>query len=101
MAKRKTPKVEKIIDITPPPEKISDEQLTKLQTVVSDINAIQHQIGVMETKKHNMMHAMTDNQSKLLDMQEEFEKEYGTFDININTGKINYPKENGEVNKKD
>ena len=30
-----------------------------------------------------------------------FEKEYGTADIDILTGEINYPKENGEVNKKD
>ena len=34
-------------------------------------------------------------------MQVEFEQEYGTFDINIQNGTINYPKENGEVNKKD
>ena len=30
----------------------------------------------------------------------EFEKEYGTFDINIQDGMINYP-ENGEADKKD
>jgi hypothetical protein len=34
-------------------------------------------------------------------MQKEFEKEYGTADINIKDGTINYQKENGEVNKKD
>ena len=34
-------------------------------------------------------------------LQGEFQKEYGTFDINIQDGTINYPKENGEVNKKD
>jgi hypothetical protein len=34
-------------------------------------------------------------------LQEEFQKEYGTFDINIEDGTINYPKENGEVNKED
>ena len=33
-------------------------------------------------------------------MQKEFEKEYGTFDINIQDGTINYP-ENGEADKKD
>ena len=27
--------------------------------------------------------------------------EYGTFDVSIQDGTINYPKENGEVNKKD
>ena len=28
-------------------------------------------------------------------------KQYGTNDVNITDGTINYPKENGEVNKKD
>ena len=30
-----------------------------------------------------------------------FEKEYGTADVDIQTGIINYPKENGEADKKD
>ena len=36
----------------------------------------------------------------LILLQSEFEKEYGTFDINIQDGLINYP-ENGEADKKD
>ena len=31
-------------------------------------------------------------------LQKEFEKDYGTFDVNIQDGTINYPKENGEAN---
>jgi len=31
-------------------------------------------------------------------MQENLTKEYGTNDINIQDGTINYPTENGEVN---
>ena len=70
-----------MVDLKPKAEKITEKQLTKLQAIVSDINMVQHQIGVMETKKHNMMHQMGENQSKLLELQKEFEKEYGTFDI--------------------
>ena len=33
-------------------------------------------------------------------MQAELEKDYGTTDVNIQTGEINYPK-NGEANKED
>jgi hypothetical protein len=40
-------------------------------------------------------------QEKIGEMQIKFESEYGTSDINIQDGTINYPKENGEVNKKD
>ena len=31
MAKRKTPKTEKVVDLTPKAEKITDEQLKKVQ----------------------------------------------------------------------
>ena len=83
------------------PEKITDEQLKELQELVKDINMMHHQIGVTEAKKHSMIHAMGESQSKLLSMQEMFEKEYGTTDIDINDGSIKYEEENGEVNKED
>jgi hypothetical protein len=54
----------------------------------------------MEIKKHEMMHQIAGLRDGLTVLQSEFEKEYGTFDINIQDGIINYP-ENGEVNKKD
>ena len=83
------------------PEKITDEHLKDLQELVKDINLMHHQIGVAEAKKHNMIHAMAESQSKLLDMQEIFKKEYGTTDVDITDGSINYEEENGEVNKED
>ena len=98
MAKTKTKK-EEIVDLKP--EKISEEQLNKVQSVVNDINRSQIEIGTLETKKHNILHQVSLLQEKIGEMQVEFEKEYGTFDINIQNGTINYPKENGEVNKKD
>ena len=101
MAKRKTPKVKDIIDITPKPEKITEEQLTKAQSLVKDINLMHHEIGVIEAKKHSLIHNMAGQQKVLFDMQDEFKVEYGTDDIDIQTGTINYSKENGETNKKD
>ena len=92
-------KKEEIIDLKP--EKISEEQLNKVQSVVNDINRSQIEICTLETKKHNILHQVSLLQEKIGEMQVEFEKEYGTFDINIQNGTINYPKENGEVNKKD
>ena len=55
---------------------------------------------MFEIKKHEMMHAITALRDKLTMLQLEFEKEYGTFDIDITNGTINYP-ENGEADKKD
>ena len=83
------------------PEKITDEQLAKVQNTVNNINRAQLEIGSIELKKHEMMHQIAGLRDELTVLQSDFEKEYGTFDINIQDGTINYPKENGEVNKED
>ena len=83
------------------PEKITDEQLKKVQDSVNNINRAQLELGSMELKKHEMMHNIAGLRDELTLLQGEFEKDYGTFDINIQDGVINYPKENGEVNKED
>ena len=80
------------------PEKITDEQLKKVQDTVNNLNRSQLEIGSMEIKKHEMMHQIAGLRDGLTVLQSEFEKEYGTFDINIQDGTINYPAENGEVN---
>ena len=82
------------------PEKITDEQLKKVQDTVNNLNRSQLEIGSMEVKKHEIMHQIAGLRDELTVLQSEFEKEYGTFDINIQDGTINYP-ENGEVNKED
>ena len=101
MAKVKTPKKEKIVDLKPKAEKITDEQLQKVQGIVNTINQAQLDLGMLETRKHNMLHNITAIQDQLTIMQNEFEKEYGTYDINIQTGVINYKEENVEADKKD
>ena len=83
------------------PEKITDEQLDRVQDSVNKINRAQLELGSMELKKHEMMHNIAGFRDELTLLQNEFEQEYGTFDINIQDGTINYEKENGEVNKKD
>ena len=83
------------------PEKITDEQLKKVQDAVNGINRGQLEIGMNEIKKHEMMHNIAGLRDNLTVLQSEFEKDYGTFDVDIQTGIINYPKENGEADKKD
>ena len=94
-------KKEKVVDLKPKAEKITEEQLKKVQDIINDINRSQIELGQMETRKHAMLHNISSLQEAVGVMREEFEKEYGTADINIQDGTINYPKENGEVNKKD
>jgi len=79
------------------PEKITDEQLKKVQDTVNSINRAQLEIGSMELKKHEVMHNIAGLRDQLTVLQAEFEKDYGTFDINIQNGTINY-EEDGKVN---
>jgi len=79
------------------PEKITDEQLSKVQDTVNNINRAQLEIGSVELKKHELMHNIAGLREALTLLQKEFEKEYGTFDINIQDGTINYP-EDGKAN---
>ena len=94
-------KKEKVIDLKPKAEKITDEQLKKVQDTINSLNRAQLEIGSMEVRKHELLHQIAGLRDSLTVLQGEFEKEYGTFDINIQDGTINYPKENGEADKKD
>jgi FtsZ-binding cell division protein ZapB len=82
------------------PEKITEEQLEKVQNTVNNINRAQLEIGSMEVKKHELLHSIAGSRDELVVLQNEFKSEYGTFDVNIQDGTINYT-ENGEADKKD
>ena len=83
------------------PEKVTDEQLKEVQDLINGINRSQMELGQMETKKHAVLHNIATVKDGLSLIQSEFEKEYGTVDINIKDGTINYPSDNGETDKKD
>ena len=91
MAKRKTPKVKK-------PSKITNEQLNNVQKTINDINRFQMEIGHMETRKHNLLHNIAGLNDQLTLIRDEFEKDYGTTDIDIQTGEIKYPEKNCKTN---
>ena len=91
-------KKEKMVDLKPKADKITEDQLKRLQQTVSEINQTQMEIGRIETQKHNIMHNLAHSQKALIDMQDEFKKDYGTYDINITDGTINHTNE--QVNKK-
>ena len=92
MAKKK----EKVVDLKP--TNVTDEQLKSIQTVVSQINQYNLEIGRVESRKHNLLHALSSTQETLSDVQKKLEEEYGTVNINIETGEINY---DVEADKKD
>ena len=72
--------------------KITNDELNKVQSIVNNINRAQLEIGSFESKKHNMLHHVSMLQEELSKLQVEFNKNYGTDDINIQDGTINYKK---------
>ena len=91
-------KKEDIIDLKP--EKVTEDQLKKIQDQVGRMNNFQIEVGIIETRKHALLHQIGSIQQEITQTQEELKKEYGSADINIQTGEIKYP-ENGEADKKD
>ena len=88
MAKRKTLKVKDLR-----PDRISSDQLEKLQAAVRSLQNYQNQIGALETRKHEMLHLCFQINDIISKMREEFKEEYGFADINIEDGSIKYEKD--------
>ena len=91
MAKNTTKKIKEVKKEKP--SKITNEELNQVQSIINEINRAQLEIGSFESKKHNLLHHVAQSQEKLGEMQREFEKIYGTADINIQDGTINHSKE--------
>tara|TARA_R100000406_G_scaffold55271_1_gene37834 strand:- start:96 stop:368 length:273 start_codon:yes stop_codon:yes gene_type:complete len=86
-------KKEKLVNLKPNVDKISDEHLKELQGVVNIVNNLQYNIGQLEGQKHNLLHELGLTQKKIIDVQDKLSKEYGTFDVNVVDGTINRSKD--------
>tara|TARA_X000001382_G_scaffold102968_2_gene77806 strand:+ start:267 stop:548 length:282 start_codon:yes stop_codon:yes gene_type:complete len=84
---------EKMVDLKAKAEKITEEELKKLQDIVGNINTLQSEVGKLEVQKHNYLHRLAGVRDEATLMQEELEKVYGTANVNINDGTIEYPKD--------
>ena len=84
---------EKMVDLKPKVDKISDKHLDDLQKVVNTINSIQFNIGKIESQKHQLFHRLDGAQQGVQKMQDVLVKEYGTYDVNLDNGTINWPKD--------
>ena len=88
-------KVKEMVDLKPKAIKVKEEQLERLQQVVNNINGIQFEVGKLEAQKHSYLHRLAGSQDDIALLQDELNKEYGTFDVDLKDGTINYP-EDGE-----
>ena len=86
-------KKEKLVDLKPKVDKISEEHLKQIQSIINVINNIQFNVGKLEGQKHNLLHELGLSQKKVVEFQEVLNKEYGSYDVNIADGTINWPKD--------
>ena len=89
MAKTK----EKILDVVERKEKVSKEHLDEMLAIANKINALQFNIGRLESQKHKLLHELALGNDTISLVQDKMVKEYGTYDINLTDGTINWPKE--------
>ena len=83
------------------PEKIDEQELAQLQSSVKTIDQLTHEVGAIEVRKHALMKAMEQVQTRIEQIRVQLNNKYGTDNINIQDGVINYTEENGEANKED
>ena len=76
-------------------EKVSQAHLNELQDIVNNLNGIQYNIGKLEGQKHKMLHDLATMHDKVGLLQDTLVKEYGSYDVNLTDGTINWPKNEG------
>ena len=81
-------------------EKISTEDLKTLQTAVSNMNQAFIELGRLTASQHSRSHQLAGLQDEFEKLRIDLGKTYGSEDINIQDGTINY-KEDVETNKED
>jgi len=66
--------------------KISTEQLEKLQNFVNALNNGVMQLGTIEKQKHELLHQIAQVEGELKGFQKELEDQYGKISINVKDG---------------
>ena len=92
-------KTEKVVDLKPELDKITDEQLKGLQEIVNAMNGATTRLGQLDNQKHMVNHDIMLMRTDLQKMQAELEEEYGKVNVNITDGTIT-PMEDVEADTK-
>ncbi len=80
--------MKKVKDVPVVSKAVSQEQLTKLQELVKNLQQYQLKIGDVEVQKHQLLHGFAEAQNGLEVFQKELKEEYGNVTIDINSGDI-------------
>ena len=66
--------------------KIKEEQLNTIKDQQKKLQELVSEIGMMETRKHQLLHAVASVNVEVEEFKKELEKEYGAVNINVDTG---------------
>ena len=73
--------------------KITKEELKDLQELQGKLNAIKHDIGLLETQKHSLLHMYAEKISKQEESKKKLEESYGKINIDLKDGSYEEIKE--------
>ena len=79
--------------------KIKEEELLLIQEQQKQLNELVHNIGLLESQKHGLLHEIAGVNKEIEDYKEILETEYGQIEINLEDGI--YTKIDVESNKED
>jgi hypothetical protein len=79
--------------------KIKEEELKLIQEQQKQLNELVHNIGLLESQKHGLLHDIAGVNKDIEDYKEVLETEYGPIEINLEDG--SYTKIDVESNKED
>lgn len=66
--------------------KITDEQLENVVKTNKELEDTVLEIGILESKKHSLLHKVAEVNKALEDQKIELEKQYGKISIDLKTG---------------
>jgi two-component SAPR family response regulator len=82
--------------------KIKEEELKTIQEQQTKLNELVHNIGLLESQKHGLLHDIASVNKDIEEYKSVLEKEYGAININVEDGTYTEIKEEDvEGNKKD
>jgi hypothetical protein len=81
--------------------KIKEEELKTIQDQQTKLNELVHNIGLLESQKHGLLHDIAGVNKEIEDYKETLENEYGPVEINLEDGTYNKIEKDVESNKED
>ena len=81
--------------------KIKKEELLLIQEQQKKLNELVNNIGLLESRKHGMLHDIAGVNKEVEDYKEMLEAEYGAINIDLEDGTYTNIEEDVEGNKED